>query len=271
MALYYQGSGNNVEQPGKYPLPPGFPRGPVSPTAPSGAAGVGLPPGIAGYPGLAEEIARINAAGGTNQAMLTALRRRLLIQFGQIPAGLDSVLTGGANADVDQLTRDLAQQATQGGVSTVAQLLRGYNQARNQGVASLAEHGLARSGGTGQVINESFRNYQQAQYGAQQALQDALAQGYQTYLGQQEALRGQSATALKDALQGQIAGVGAGTIATGGAAPTSVLSGRNFGRTLYAAPVAHGTTFHDIPVGDPFRLHTFAKTPAAPALGRGYG
>ncbi len=244
---------------------------PAPPAVPGASAGGGIPAGLAGYPGLAEEIARINAAGGTNAALLTALRRRLLIQFGQIPPGLDSVLTGNANADVNQLTRDLAAQATQGGVSTVADLRRAWDQTRNQGIASLAEHGLARSGGTGQVVNESLGGYQRGLYGAQQSLIDQLGAGYQTFLGQQETLRQQSSQALKDALTGQTQGIANGTIAAPSAPKAGGGGSVNIGGGLMV-PVGGGPrqALHiggaqNAPSG--YAQPTPPKPPAAPSLG----
>ncbi len=263
MEVYYPGGSNNGVETPRYLDPPGW----VPPSQKSGVGG-GIPAGLAGFPGLAEEIARINASGGTNQAQLTALIRRYLIQYGAVPANLNSALTGDANAAVDQLTRDLAQQATQGGVSTTAQRLRSYNQERNQGVANAAEHGLARSGATGQAIRESFGNFQRGTYGDLQSLMDQLGQGYQTFLGQQDALRQQSSQALKDALQGQIGGVGSGQIAVGGggAAPKAPTSG--WGDNNQARPRLANTPI-TVPSGNAWESKPLAapKPPAAPTLG----
>lgn len=170
---------------------------------------------LRGYPGLASQLAAINAQGTANTANLTALRRRALIQYGQIPAQLSSVLTGGVNADIDQLTRDLAGQATQGGVSTVAQLQRAYQQANQGDLASLAARGLLRSGATGQHLNENLGEYQRQQYGAQQQLQDQLAQAYQGYLGQQQQQRQSVYDATQGALQGIVGQINAGLIGGG--------------------------------------------------------
>jgi len=173
---------------------------------------------LANYPGLRAQIEAINQMGLANAARLTETRRRSLAQFGEIPdaAALSSPLVGNVNADINQVTRDLAQQATQGGVSTVAGLQRQRDLANQGSLASLAARGLLRSGATAQHLNENLGNYQRSLYGANQALQDQLGQAYQSFQGQQAQGQQDVAAATQKALEGVTGQVQAGLLGGGG-------------------------------------------------------
>jgi hypothetical protein len=90
-----------------------------------------------------------------------------------------------------------------------------YDAQRNQGVASLAARGLARSGGVGQVLNESLGNYQRGMYEDNQGLQDKLGQAFQSFLGQQQGLQKEAAAATQGANADVIAMIKAGRVGQG--------------------------------------------------------
>ncbi len=212
---------------------------------------------LEGYPGLAQQLRSIDAAGGLNQAQLSEQRQRALATFGQIPDNLDTPLTGGAadaggtvNADIDQATRDLAGNLTRGGVSTVAQLQRQYDAQRNTGIARLAAHGLARSGGVGQTIREALGGRERALFGANQSLMDQLGQAYQGFLTQQGTLRGQQTDAVNAAQTGLGAQIAAGQIGGGtGSAGAGSTTGIGSSGNRYVPPgYTHATAAPNVGV-----------------------
>lgn len=171
---------------------------------------------LANDPGLQSQLAAINAQGTSNAANLTAEQQRALAQYGQIPDNLGQYAGSIGQVNVDQTTRDLANAATQGGVSTVAQLLKAYQNQQQGDNASLAARGMLRSGALGQHANLDLTAYQQSQYDATQKLLDYLGSAYQNFLGQQSQGQTAAANATNQALQNLIAQINAGQL---GAAP----------------------------------------------------
>lgn len=170
---------------------------------------------LAGDPQLGAQNAQINAQGITNQAQLTAAQQRAFVQYGAVPGGISSALSGDLSAATDPTTAALAQQATAGGVSTTAQLAKAYANQTQSDNASLAARGLLHSGAYGQHANEDLSNYNQAGYQAQQSLEDYLNGLYSGYQTQQQALQQQAAQAANDALTRIIAQIGNGTVGAG--------------------------------------------------------
>lgn len=161
---------------------------------------------------LQQQLSGINAGATAHAAQLTALRQQALAQFGEIPANLNGTLTGDVNSDVDQTTRDLANTATQSGMSTVAQLQKAYQTQQESDINSLAARGMIHSGALGQHANLDLTAYQQSQSDATQKLLDYLSSAYQTYLGQQATDQSTAVDDTNQALQRIIAQINAGYV-----------------------------------------------------------
>lgn len=193
---------------------------------------------LANDPMLQATLSGLSAQGVTDAAQLTAARQTALARYGQIPANLSGGAAGNVNADVNQVTRDLAQQATSGGVSTVAQLARQYEQQQAADNASLAARGLLISGAVGQHANADLGAYQTSQYQAQNSLLDYLTGQNQNFLGQQAGLRSQAADASNQALQRIIAQISAGIGVGPTPQPTAAPRPSGYGGGLSVAQVA---------------------------------
>lgn len=175
---------------------------------------------------LQAALKQISDQGLTDTAQLTAARQTALARYGEIPANLSGGAAGDVNADVNQTTRDLAAEATKGGVSTVAQIAEAYRRQQAADVNNLAAHGLIRSGDLGYRTNLNLQGYQTAGYNAQNSLLDYLTQQYQGFLGSQAQGRSAAADATNQALSRIIAQIQAGLIGGGkNAAPTGGSSG----------------------------------------------
>lgn len=165
-------------------------------------------------PILGQSRVNIAAAGIGNQADLTAARRAAIASYGSVPGNL-----GNAAGDIDETTRQLAAQATSGGVSTIARLQRALNLANEGDVANVAGRGLLRSGATGQHLSDNLLGYNVAGFDAQQKLLDYLNGLWQGYQEQQQALQGQGVQAQADALSRLIEQIKAGLLSGGGSGP----------------------------------------------------
>lgn len=182
-------------------------------SAPTGAPQVGADyqAQLASDQTLQQALKAINDQSTANAAALTASRQRAVVDYGAVPASLGNpALTGDANADIDQQTRDLAAEATKGGVSTVARLQHAYDLTRQGHLNSLAARGMLRSGALGQHEGEDLLGYQQANYTAGQSLLDYLTGSYQNYLGLQSQGQQRASDATNAALQRIIAQINAG-------------------------------------------------------------
>lgn len=189
----------------------------------------------AGDPQLAATMAQINAQGVTNQAQLTAAQQAALIRYGRIPDTLTSTLSGDLTPAVDDVTRGLADQSTASGFSTVAQLLKAYQNQQAGDTASLAARGLLHSGAYGQHQAEDLSNYNLAGANAQSTLMDYLNGLYSGYQTQQQALRTQATQAANDALQRQIAQIQAGQLGAA-ANPDDIRTGPYQGNATDVGP-----------------------------------
>lgn len=178
-------------------------------------------------PILRQALSGINAQTAASNASLDEQRRRYLVQYGGVP---DS-LPGGYQ--IDPLTQQLAQQATQGGLSTLAQLQHAYNQAQSASVGDLAARGIIHSGAYGQHANENLYNYNVSQAQAQQQLFDTINGLRQNQLAQQQQAVQQGQDATQAGVDRIIAQINAGTIGGGGAPPAPKTK-------MHAAPTVTG-------------------------------
>lgn len=144
-------------------------------------------------PGYLSALAAEQAGSQQLDAALRAFQERAIVQFG------DPSLAGTAGFDLDPLTAAMAQQNTQSGNSTLAQLQqqRDMNQ---QGILNqLAAHGMIQSGDLGYKTGQNEQNYGHSLYGAQQSVLDSLAQQGANTASQKQGLRGNTTNALTNA------------------------------------------------------------------------
>lgn len=188
----------------------------------SGSGGNNTAPGVVDYttllandPFLSQTLRGNQAQGVQNLAQLNAQRQRALIGFGKVPAVSDAAV-GDLSGAIDPTTQALANQNTQAGTSTVAQLLRAYQQKQEADTANLAARGILRSGAYNQHSTENLGGYNTAQSQATGQLLDYLTGLYQGYLQQQQALTGAGTQATSDALARLIAEIQAGLVGGGG-------------------------------------------------------
>lgn len=218
-----------------------IPRDPISPPRLPNLTGAFQTPQLAQQPGgqpqggldytalftsdpiLQAALGQITAQNQQAQTALTAARQRALIEHGAIPdpGTLSSALTGNVGDDITDSTRQLAGQATEAGLSTLARLRRDYERQQEADVANLAGRGMLRSGAYRQHSTENLRNLQLGQYDAQQTLLDRLAGLWQGYQGQQADSASRAASATGDALTRALGQIDAGLVAApAGPSPT---------------------------------------------------
>lgn len=198
----------------------------------------------------------IRAQSGVNLADLLGSSRRALASFGNLPSSslLGSVLgTNVANQVVDQNTRDLANAATQSGISTWAQLQHAANVNHANDLAHLAARGMIRSGALGSHLAQEQLSNNQAQYNATQNLLDQLQGFQQNYLGAQQTNQQNAAQATSDALNRIIGQINSGQISGSGAGAGSGAAGRS------AAPFLRNHA-SDHPMIQPYRQPSVGYT-----------
>lgn len=128
----------------------------------------------------------LNANWIAQQAQAQEQAQQALIRFGSVPGALDA-----QNPWVTDLVRQLAQQNTDAGLSSIAQIQHSADLARRNSINDLAARGMLQSGETGYQLGELGLQRSQAEYGATQSLLDylrgvqaALTQaGFQTQAG----------------------------------------------------------------------------------------
>lgn len=153
-------------------------------------------PGRANYnpivadPFYIQQTGLLNANWIAQQAQAQEQAQQALIRFGSVPGALDA-----QNPWVTDLVRQLAQQNTDAGLSTIAQIQHSADLARRNSINDLAARGMLQSGETGYQLGELGLQRSQAEYGATQSLLDylrgvqaALTQsGFQTQAGMGQA------------------------------------------------------------------------------------
>jgi hypothetical protein len=171
-------------------------------------------------PVLRAQLMALSGQGTSNMGARTAARDAAIAQFGEVPTDVGFT--------VNALTRALAQKATAGGVSTVAQLARTAAQTRANDLASLGARGMIHSGALGTHLANDAQTAAIAQFNARKALTDQLNGAQDTYLTGQNTLRGQVAGDVGSSLTRQIAAIRANQIipAAKPAAPTGAASFR---------------------------------------------
>ena len=210
---------------------PGTGANTTSPTTPSAPGVVDYTTLLANDPILGQTLAGNKAQGIQNLAQLNAQRQRALIGFGRVPTA-EGAAVGDLSGVIDPTTAALATQNTRAGTSTVAQLLKAYQQKQESDTANLAARGILRSGAYNQHSTENLGGYNIASSQATGQLLDYLTGLYQGYLQQQQQLTGVGTQATNDAMARIIAQIQAGTLGAGGSTsspatetPASVAAG----------------------------------------------
>lgn len=145
---------------------------------------------MAGEPILNQFKADLGAQSTADAAQRAAATNRALISFGEVPDFNQNELgaLGNIPLDIDPLTGQLAQQSTQEGLSTVAQLNKSNQDTLRNIVNQLGARGIFHSGETGYQVGEQALAFKQNQFSARQQLIDYLS-GFQQGFAQREAER----------------------------------------------------------------------------------
>lgn len=142
-----------------------------------------------------------NEQAGTQQldAALRAAQEQAIVRFG------DPGLAQAAGLALDPLTAAMAQQNTQSGNSTLAQLQRTRDQNQMALQNNLAAHGIINSGDLGYRTGQNQRNYGTSLYNTQQDLLAGLAGLASDTAAQKRGLRSSTTSALTDAYDRYVA------------------------------------------------------------------
>jgi hypothetical protein len=173
-------------------LPPGSLNPGGSPSWPGGQPP--LPSNMPDYAGLIrndplyQQLQKdLGAQGIQDAAARAAQTQRALVLFGQVPQfdGLSGVNPDWLNQDVNDQTRQLAEQNTQAGLSLAARQSKAFNDQVRQIRNSLAARGALRSGEAGHQFQEAQHGFDQAKFDATQELIDFIS-GLQAGFAQSE-------------------------------------------------------------------------------------
>lgn len=173
---------------------------------------------LANDPILKATLAASVATGAAQKTALSTARQQALIGYGAVPTeatspGMASIL-GGVGQDITPETQQLAGENTAAGLSTLAQLQKGYRNQQGASVSSLASRGMLHSGAFRQHSLDNIQNLQVGDANAQQGLLASLGNLYQGYQGQQQ----QNASTIENATGGALSRilgqVGNGTLAS---------------------------------------------------------
>lgn len=194
------------------PPPPPPPGAPAAPAAP----GDYYSKLLADNPQLQATLSSLAALGSSYDAGFGTNVAQLLEQYGAVPDQVPDAL----KPYITQTVRDLAGQATSGGVSTLAQLAQAAKVAREHSISSLAARGIIHSGALAQHENQDLQSANVARAQALSNLLGNIGQAQQGYLGQKQSLEGQREGAVNDTLNQIYSQIGAGIIAAPGTGTT---------------------------------------------------
>lgn len=220
------------------PTPPAPPGPPVAPPAPTDYYSKLL----ANNPQLQATLASLAALGSSYDQGFGTNVAQLLEQYGAVPDQVPDAL----KPYITQTVRDLAGQATSGGVSTLAQLANAAKIAHEHSISSLAARGLIHSGALAQHENADLQGANVARANALASLLGNIGQAQQGYLGQQQSLESQREGAVNDTLNQVYNQIGAGIIAAPGA-NTGTGTGAGMGTTTKPKPPAAPRTLPSRP------------------------
>jgi hypothetical protein len=145
--------------------------------------------------------ADLSANGIQDAAARAAAIQRGLIQFGEVPSfnGLAGLNQDWLSSDVNDTTRQLAQQNTASGMSVVARQQKQYQDNIRSIKNALAARGALRSGETGYQLGEAQRGFDTAQFDARQELLDYIMGAQQGFLAAERQRQGQLAQGAEGA------------------------------------------------------------------------
>lgn len=165
-------------------------RPPASVSAPLGIGqylSPGFSTGALADPGFQALGGLLSAQSAQDAAARSMGVQRALINFGEVPSdmSLPGVMSGYWGQDVTDVTRGLASQNTQAGLSLQARLAKENDNRRRGLMNDLAARGAIDSGETGYQLGELGQSYTQAQFDARQQLMDYLLGLYQGFAQQE--------------------------------------------------------------------------------------
>lgn len=163
---------------------------------------------LANDPQLAAALAAISSQQSAYQGQAQTAEQQLLEAYGAVPSGLGDQF----QSILSPTVTDLANQNTQAGTSTVAQLLKAFQNQQSGTLDSLAARGMLRSGATGYDQNQNLQGYNSAQYNALQSLLGNLGTQQSNLLQQEGTLNQQSEQATNDAYTRILQQIQAGTL-----------------------------------------------------------
>lgn len=147
----------------------------------------------------------LSAQSAADAAQRAAQTQRLLIQLGEVPSS--SFVTGPYASyfgqDVNDLTRSLASQNTQSGLSILARLSKQYEDARLRNFNDLAARGMLQSGETGYQLGELGQARLQSEYDARMSVLDQLNNLYSQFASAERQRQTQAALSMMDAAQAE--------------------------------------------------------------------
>lgn len=152
----------------------------ITPTNPNYGYLQTFPGGVNGDPFFMQQQGLLAAQNTSERADVAQQAQRALIDYGAIPAGELNPLLG-----VTDATRQLAEQNTGAGMSTLARIQHAAELARQGSLDKLAARGMLSSGETGFQLGELGLQRQQAEYDALQQVMDRLF-GMQSAFGQSD-------------------------------------------------------------------------------------
>lgn len=144
-------------------------------------------------PGYLASLAAEQAGSQQLDAAMKAAQEAAIVQFG------DPGLAQAGGFSLDPLTAAMAQQNTQAGNSTLAQLQRSRDLGQQGIVNTLAAHGIIRSGDLGYKTGQNEQTYGTNLYNAQQGVLGGLASQANQNLQAKQGLRANTTSALTSA------------------------------------------------------------------------
>lgn len=169
-------------------------------------------------PVLRAVLAHDQVQDARNKKQLQAARDAALISYGIVPSDLPAGMVGDLTGVTDS-TRQLAQQATDSGLSTIARLARSYTERQSGDLGGLYARNALHSGDYKRLSENNLQDYQVAKSDAANQLLGQLAGYWNTYTGQQQQLADRNQNAVTDAYGRILSGIGNGTIAAPSAPP----------------------------------------------------
>ena len=145
-------------------------------TGPGGGGGDGFGTAGASNPFVGQLQSLLNSQSAADLSSTKAAIQQALISFGLVPEGFQDPL--GA---VDELTRKLAGQNTESGISTYARMLEQRQDGIRDAMRRLTGRGLRRSGARGYALRRNQLGFDRSFQDTLQSLLNATGSAYKSY------------------------------------------------------------------------------------------